>query len=236
MLGQILNLFFPPQCLNCRALVTANGTLCLECWQNVRFITDPLCHCCGHPFDFDLGAGALCGECMREAPPFAMARAAFRYDEHSRALVLRLKYGDQLQLAPVYGAWLAKAGKELVAASDVIVPVPLHYWRFVGRRYNQSAVLAAALSKKTGLLLLPDALKRTRRTQPQASLTRRQRLDNVHGAFAPHPHHGITLKGKSVLLIDDVMTSSATASACSEALLKAGARAVHVLTLARTFH
>jgi predicted amidophosphoribosyltransferase len=167
MLTHLLDLLFPPQCLNCNAQVAAHGTLCLECWQKVRFITDPYCACCGHPFDYALGEGALCGGCMQERPSFAQARAIFRYDEHSKALVTKLKFADQTQLAAIYGTWLSKFGKELVAKSDVIIPVPLHYWRFVKRRYNQSALLAKALQKNSGLAMLPDGLKRLRNPPPQ---------------------------------------------------------------------
>lgn len=181
-----------------------------------------------------MGENVLCGECMRTRPSYARGRSAFRYDEHSKSLIIQLKYHDQTQLAPIYSSWLVKTGKELITASDVIVPVPLHYLRFVGRRYNQSALLTQALAKQTGLLHLPDALKRTRRTPPQAGLTRAQRLDNVKGAFAIHPKRKEAVKGKSVLLVDDVMTTGATLNQCTNALLKAGATSVNVLTLART--
>lgn len=233
MLARALDILFPPQCLNCHALVPTHGTLCLPCWQQLRFITDPHCECCGCPFEFALGKDALCGECMRERPLYAQARAVFRYDEHSRALVTRLKYTDQTQLAAVYGTWLAKFGRELVLQSDVIIPVPLHYWRFVGRRYNQSALLSQALSKHCALPVIPDGLKRIRATKPQPGLTQKQRLDNVRGAFAVHPKHATFLKGKSILLVDDVMTTSATAGQCAKELLKGGAMQVNVLTLAR---
>jgi len=233
MLAPILNLLFPPQCLICNGSVAANGTLCLPCWQQVRFITDPMCACCGAPFDYALGPEAICGECMREHPVYARGRAVFRYDEHSRALVTKLKYADQAQLAAIYGKWLANFGKTLATASDVIVPVPLHYWRFLGRRYNQSALLAYAMAKQCGLPVLPDGLKRTRKTLPQPGLTRKQRQDNVRGAFAVSQKHIAKIKGKSVLLIDDVMTTSATIDQCSKVLLKAGAAQVYVLTLAR---
>lgn len=236
MLGTVLNLLFPPQCLACRARVTSNGTLCLDCWKQVRFISAPLCTRCGEPFEFALGDGAVCGECMRSEPSFAKARAAFRYDEHSRQLVTSFKYGDQTQLAPIYGAWLERAGKELIEASEVIVPVPLSYWRFISRRYNQSAILAHALAKKTGLPVLPDGLRRTRHTQAQAGLTRKQRQDNVRGAFAIGRRRQDRIRGKSVLLIDDVMTTRATIDECSKALLKGGAASVNVLTLAKTIY
>jgi len=233
MLTPLLDLLFPPQCLSCHAQVSTHGTLCLDCWQKIQFITDPCCSCCGYPFEYAMGEGALCGECLRERPPYAKARAVFRYDEHSRALVTRLKYADQTQLASVYGAWLAKAGKELIAMSDVIIPVPLYYWRFVGRRYNQSALLAAALSKHCGLPVVFDGLKRIRHTKPQPGLTYRQRQENVKGAFVMPLKRADRLKDKSILLIDDVMTTSATVSQCAKILLKGGVMRVNALTLAK---
>jgi len=229
----LLNLLFPPQCLTCNQPVTAHGTLCLDCWKSVRFITDPYCAACGHPFDYDQGKDALCGNCLRERPHYSRARSAFHYDEHSRALVTKLKYADQAHLSAVYGKWLANCGRELIEASDAIVPVPLHYWRFVGRRYNQSALLAYSLKTHCGLSVIPDALKRTRATQPQPGLTRRQRKANVKNAFAVGLRAAPLIKGKSILLIDDVMTTSATIDECSKTLLKAGAAGVNVLTLAR---
>ena len=232
-MGFLLDFLFPPQCLICNKQVPAHGTLCLECWQHVGFITDPMCACCGKPFDFSIGNDALCGQCLREHPPYGRARAVFRYNDHSRALVLKLKYADQLHLAAVYGTWLANFGKELIAQSDVIIPVPLHYWRFLGRRYNQAALLAKALHKRCQLPMLPDGLKRIRSTKPQPGLTQKQRRDNVKGAFAIHPRHVDAIKGKNILLIDDVLTTSATIFQCTKILLDAGALQVNVLTLAR---
>lgn len=234
MPSTLLNLLFPPQCLSCEVIVPRHGTLCAECWGKIHFITAPHCARCGLPFDYDMGAEALCGECLRSPSSFSRARAAFRYDEHSRSLVTRFKYADQTLLAPVYGPWLLAAGRELVAASDVIVPVPLYYWRFVKRRYNQSALLAQALAKSCGLPLCADGLLRTRATQPQAGLTRPQRADNVKGAFRVNPKRSDVIAGKAVLLIDDVMTTGATIEQCARALLKGGASSINVLTLART--
>ena len=234
MLTRLLNLLFPPQCLTCRAMVPTHGTLCLPCWQQVQFITEPCCQCCGYPFDFAMGSEAMCAECLRERPPFARARSAIRYNDASRPLILRLKYQDQTYLARIYGPWLASAGRTLVESSDIIVPVPLHYWRFVRRRYNQSALLAQALARECALPVLVDALKRTRHTPPQAGLQRKDRLTNVKNAFVASKRGKAAIKGKTVLLVDDVMTTRATIDECTRALLKAGAQCVNIVTLGRT--
>ena len=233
MLARALDLIFPPQCLKCHGRVPLHGTLCVGCWKEVPFIADPYCACCGLPFEFSLGEGALCAGCVSERPEFSRARAAFSYDDASRTLITALKYNDQLHLASTYGTWIAKAGQELLAASDLIVPVPLHWRRFLGRRYNQSALLAQALSKKTGIPAVPDALKRIRHTATQTGLSRQQRLKNLQGAFVIHNRYADTIRGKSVLLVDDVFTTGATINQCSRVLLHGGATHVNVLTLAR---
>lgn len=232
MRSRLLNLFFPAQCLACEALVPAHGTLCTSCWKEVPFISEPMCACCGLPLEFAVDENTLCGECLREHPPYSRARSAFVYNEHSRALILKLKYQDELYLAPIFARWLKKAGADLIAASDLILPVPLHWRRMVGRRYNQSLLLARALAKESSLTLLADGLTRTRHTPQQAGLTRIQRQKNVKGAFAVRDK--TLIQNRSILLIDDVMTTGATLNACTEILLKAGAAQVNVLTLART--
>jgi ComF family protein len=156
----------------------------------------------------------------------------FTYDEHSRRLVLGLKYADKTHLVPTLGAWLARAGEELITGSDLIIPLPLHPLRLMKRRFNQSALLARAVARSSGLPLV-EGLRRIRHTQPQAGLTRRERRENVRRAFAPHTRHLASLKDKRILLIDDVMTTGATIEACTQALKQAGVRQVNVLTLAK---
>lgn len=193
-----------------------------------------MCACCGLPLEFAVDENTLCGECLREHPPFSRARAAFVYNDASRTLVMKLKYQDDTYLAPIFARWLKNAGAELIAASDLIIPVPLHYWRMVSRRYNQSLLLARILAEHTNLPLLADGLTRTRRTPQQTGLTRAQRQKNVKNAFSVPDKHRAAIKGKSILLVDDVMTTGATLSACTQNLLKAEAGQVNVLTLART--
>ena len=192
-----------------------------------------MCNCCGLPFEYDVGNEALCGVCLFERPPYAKARAAFRYDEHSSKLVTRFKYSDQTHLARVYSVWLAKAAGDILANTDIIVPVPLHYFRFVQRRFNQSALLAQAISKKTLIKHRPDIIKRKRYTISQTGLTRSQRAKNVKGAFNISERAKKIIKGKNILLIDDVMTTGSTVEQCAKILLRSGAMQVNVLTLAR---
>ena len=228
-----LNAVLPPRCLTCGVLVERSGALCAACWAEVAFIAPPYCACCGLPFEYDLGPEALCGECTREPPPYTRARAVMRYTEMSRRLVLAFKHGDRTEGAPAFGAWLARAGAELLAEADVIAPVPLHRWRLLSRRYNQAALLAQALGRETGLPVAADLLLRRRHTASQGRLSVAARRRNVAGAFAVKPARQADLAGRHVLLVDDVLTTGATAAACARTLRRGGAAAVSVLVLAR---
>jgi ComF family protein len=207
------------------------GALCGECWKRIRFIGAPLCDRCGEPFEFDRVGAELCVSCMTDPPIYQRARAVFRYDEASRTLVLRFKHGDRTGAAPHFARWMARAGSELLAEADLLVPVPLHRWRLWRRRYNQAAMLAMALAKHTNRPALPDALERSRATPSQGTLGRGQRARNVQGAFRLRRPEAVN--GRRVLLIDDVLTSGATVGECARTLLKGGARQVDVLSLAR---
>lgn len=229
-----LNTLFPPRCFTCGQMVGEHGSLCGECWSGVDFISAPLCHRCGIPFELDVGEEGECMPCLQNPPPFTTARAVFRYEGESRRLITGYKYYDRTLATPMFARWLARAGAVQLAAADVVVPVPLHPWRLVRRRYNQSALLARELGRLCGKATLVDALKRTRHTTPQAGLTREQRLENVKDAFAVSPKRAAQLTAKSVVLVDDVLTTGATLNACTQALLDAGAREVYVLVLART--
>lgn len=178
----------------------------------------------------------LCGACIETRPSFSAARAVFRFDDHSKTLVHQLKFQDELYLAKTFATWMARAGAELIDRSDIIAPVPLHRKRLIARRYNQAAQLAHALSRASGLPCMLDALVKIKHTMAQSGLNRREREMNVRRAFAANPKHADALRGRSLLLVDDVMTTGATAEACVKALLQAGAGTVNVLTLARVAH
>jgi ComF family protein len=231
---KILDLVYPPLCLCCREPVTDPGSLCPACWQALHFLDGPVCVACGLPFEVDPGGETLCAACLARPPAFDKARAILRYDEASKHAVLALKHADRLDLVPAFGRWLERAGRELLATSDLIVPVPLHRWRLWRRRYNQAAELARALSQLTGLGCEPLLLERRRPTRSQGEMpSARARRRNVLGAFTVSKPQRSALRGKRVLLIDDVMTTGATADACARVLKRAGAAAVHVLAIAR---
>lgn len=198
------------------------------------FLAPPFCQCCGLPFAFETeGEDLQCAACLDHPPPWRQARSVLRYDEASKGLVLALKHADRTDLAPALARWMARAGEDLLKQCDLIAPVPLHWMRLFTRRFNQSALLAHALGGIARKPVQADLMARTRRTQSQGHLRKLDRQGNVSGAFAVRPRHNTRIQGKTVLLVDDVMTSGATAGECSRVLLKAGAAHVDVLSVAR---
>jgi len=232
-LRPILDALLPHCCLGCGALVDAAGVLCPRCWTDIAFAGPPCCAACGLPFAYDAGPGILCGDCASRPPPFGRARAAVIYGPASRRLILGFKHGDRTEAAPAFARWMARAGAELIAEAEVIVPVPLHWTRLFARRFNQAALLAHAIGRLCGLPVAPDALVRRRRTPSQGHLGRGARRRNVAGAFAVPSRRAGRVAGHRVLLVDDVMTTGATVASCARALTRAGAATVDVLTLAR---
>ena len=230
-----MNMLLPPHCGACDTAVDMPGRLCADCWSKVGFTVAPYCARCGTPFEIEAENGALCAACMRTPPAYRRARAAILYRNVGRDLVLVLKMADRTWIAPALGGWMAGAGAELLRDADLIAPVPLHRWRLLSRRFNQSAMLAAA-SRTSGATLMPDLLVRARATKSQARLSAVERRHNVQGAFRLRRRHAELVRDKSILLVDDVITTGAMAEACVKALLGGGAAAVDVLTLARTLN
>lgn len=231
---QVLNLVLPPRCLACGDLVDEQGRLCAGCWGDIAFLYGRQCRTCGTPLPDVSAEAPICGHCLDEPPVFDRARAALRYDGVARRLVLRFKHGDRLDGTATFARWMTKAGSDIVAAADLVVPVPLHRWRLVQRSYNQSALLALAIGKAAGKPVLVDGLVKLRATASQQRLDAAERRRNVRAKdFALGPKGGMAVPGRRVLLIDDVLTTGSTAGACARCLLAAGADAVDVLTLAR---
>ena len=198
----------------------------------MRFIERPFCERLGTPFEHDLGDGLLSPQAMADPPVFARARAVARFEDGpARRLVHRLKYSDRAELARPIGRWMARAGAELLADADLLVPVPLHPLRLWRRRFNQAAALAREISQETGVTCDPGALRRVKATKSQVGLSRNQRAENVQGAF--RVAEGADLKGRKIVLVDDVLTSGATLNAASRILLRAGVARVDALVFAR---
>jgi ComF family protein len=230
-----LDTVFPPACLNCRESTGSSGSLCAACWAQVRFIECPFCERLGTPFAMDLGNdGLLSPEAVADPPVYARARAVAHFEDGPvRRLVHRLKYSDRMELAKLLGAWMARAGNEILAEAEVLVPVPLHRRRLAVRRFNQAHALAKAIFAQCGVPADPFILARVKPTPSQVGLSRSQRALNLQGAFRVSDGMAARIEGRAVVLIDDVMTSGATANAASRALLRSGAKRVDVLVFAR---
>jgi ComF family protein len=233
LLRHALDVALPPLCPSCRTPLGDGIGLCADCWSKLSFIEPPFCARLGIPFTYDPGPGLLSMEAIASPPAYDRARAAVRYDDIARALVLSFKYGDRLDLVPMMGRWMARAGHALTPEADALVPVPLHWRRLWSRRFNQSAALAGSVSVVCGVPVLYDALRRVRATPQQVGLSKAQRADNVQGAFRVPPERKADVAGRRLVLVDDVLTSGATVDTCARALLRAGAAHVDVLVFAR---
>ncbi len=232
-----LNTIYPPRCLACPAPTAAAQGLCPACWRDTHFISGTACDRCGVPLMGARAAGSgtedLCESCLSHPPAWDRGAAAVVYAGAGRRVVLALKHGDRLDMVRPLAGWMAAAGEVLLDEADLIVPVPLHWRRLLKRRYNQSAELGRALARTAGKPLAVDVLNRSRATVPQERMDRARRRANQAGAFTVSSRHRVVLDGATVLLIDDVLTTGATLSACAEALREAGAARVNVLVLAR---
>lgn len=231
-----LDIILPGRCIHCGILVQEAGALCGSCWGKIRFLKKPCCFACGTPFEFDLGEDALCVDCGVQRPLYYRARSAMIYDDHSNRPVLSFKHGDRTDLAKTFARWLIQTDPDLIEDADYLIPVPLHWRRLFQRRYNQAALLTNELSRLTGKPSLNHVLKRIRATASQGHKSRAAREENVRNAFEVAPKALPLIAEKRILLVDDVMTTGATVSACAKTLLKASAVQIDVLTIARIVH
>jgi len=179
MLKTLLNHIVPPRCLSCQTHVPEQGTLCSSCWPKIPWISAPYCRCCGRPFGYlearDGVDGLLCLDCVQSAPPFIKGRSVFLYDEQSKPLILAFKHGDRTDYAKPFAQWIVRAAADILAQSDVIVPVPLHWRRLSMRRYNQAGLLALEMGRLAGLAVDVLSLMRVRPTSPQGKQGRQAR-------------------------------------------------------------
>jgi ComF family protein len=227
-----VDLVAPSLCLSCGAAIGQPASLCLTCWAKLQQLDEPVCDALGTPFAYDQGEGAVSAAALTDPPPWDRARAAVLFDEASARLVHALKYQDRQEAGLLMARMMARAGRRLLAEADVILPVPLHRVRLWQRRFNQSAFLAQQLSGLSGKPWRHDVLLRVRRTRAQVGLDEAARRKNVKGAFLLRPEAMASVAGRTVLLVDDVRTTGATAEACASALKQAGAARVCLLSFA----
>lgn len=230
LMERTLKLIYPDQCVACTALVDGPHGLCAKCWKDTPFITGLRCKMCSQPLLGDWSDGdAICDDCLANERPWDLGRAALLYEGSARRMILGLKHNDRLDLAKPAARWMVEAAGEVIHRDSVLVPVPIHWRRMLSRRYNQSAELAREIAAITKSMVIPDALRRIRRTAVQDGMSPAERRENVRGAFEATT----SLKGREVVVIDDVMTSGATLEEAANACLAAGATRVSVLVLAR---
>ena len=210
-----------------------DGPVSADDFAQINFLNGNGCRTCAVPLDIQLGEETQCAACAAKAPKWDQARAAIAYDDVSRQAILELKHAGRRDGLNAMCTWMALAGRDILPETDWLVPVPLHYQRLATRGFNQAAWLTQGVARQTGNLALVDALSRKRNTPSQGGLTARQRRRNVAGAFEVRQSRRSRIKGSTVTLVDDVLTTGSTLAACTKALYKAGATRVNVLVLAR---
>ena len=229
-----LRVVYPPRCTLCGGLVDSEFGLCGTCWRDTPVIAGLVCDTCGSPLPGEADETTeTCDDCLRIARPWQRGRAALIYKGNARKLVLALKHGDRHDIVPLAAKWMRQAAGPLVKPQTLFVPVPLHWTRLLRRRFNQSALLAQAVARQVNMHWSPDVLERVRRTPSLDGLGFDARFMTLESAIRVREGRRLMIQGRSVILVDDVMTSGATLAACASALLDGGAAEVSTLTLAR---
>ena len=235
LVKKFLNVIFPKTCLISNKIISG-GNFCVKDWNDLHFLQTPACNICFQPFEFKVDDQMICGKCLQKRPEYFKALAVLNYNETSKTLITKFKYFDQTNLAKYFAELMFKQAQEILPNIDFIVPIPLHKFRIIKRKYNQSALLAKNIGVLSDKKVLLDLLIRTKNSKPQALLSQKRREKNVAGIFKVKERYSTAIKGKNILLIDDVITTGATVESCCKVLKKFGTNKVYVLTLAKTNH
>jgi ComF family protein len=227
-LKSVLDFALPPRCSGCGIIVGEVHNFCADCWRQIEFLGESGCKTCGLPLQAT--ESASCGICLARPPRITRTRAAVAYDDLSRGLAIRLKYGRKVAIARTMARYMVPLIEES-AGDRLLMPVPLHWTRLWQRGFNQSALVAREVARRLGIRSDPYSLQRIRRTPPLKGMSALQRRKTVGGAFRIRDKSAVT--GKTVILIDDVLTTGSTAEACARALKRAGAARVELITWAR---
>jgi ComF family protein len=228
----ILDFALPPRCPGCGIVTEGPHRFCLSCWQSLTFLGDPCCARCGLPFDYDAGAGVECGKCLADPPAFDRLRAAVAYGNVARKVTLKIKYSGRPGVAETLAHFMQRHIGEMDRDS-LVAPVPLHRWRIWSRGYNQSALIATALARRGGLERELDLIRRIKATPPLRGMGRSERAEAVRGAFHVPDRARALVRGRNVILVDDVYTTGATTNACAKILKRSGAARVDIICWAR---
>jgi ComF family protein len=229
---RVIDFLVPPKCLVCREPVGEPASLCQSCWDTLKYIDAPVCNVLGVPFAYDQGEGAVSPAALADPPLWDRARAAVAFDDASRRIVHALKYRDTQEAGLFMARLMGRAGRQIIEEADVIIPVPLHRFRLWQRRFNQAAILSQQISSQFSKSYRTDLLQRSKASRSQVGLSFDERRKNVAKVFQVTPEGAGDLAGCKVLLVDDVLTTGATAGSCAAVLKKAGAAQVDVLAFA----
>ena len=227
-----VDLIVPPLCLNCRTPLGSHDAICAACWRQIRFIRAPLCDRLGIPLPYDTGGPSVSAAALADPPDWDRARAVALFGPVTRDLIHAFKYADRHDARRLFGRWLAVAGADLFTDADMLVPVPLHRWRLIGRKFNQAQLLAGEVARLVPVPVDPFVISRVKATPSQVGLSEAERRGNLSGAFQVAVGAKPRVEGARIVLIDDVITTGSTAAACARVLRRAGAERIDVLALA----
>lgn len=232
LVSSITNFVLPFRCASCSELTEQGNGLCASCFSKLSFISEPYCKTCGFPFEFEIENQFECGKCIVEPPKYDVARSLFKFDYNSKKLIHGFKYNDQTSSAKLFSKLLISRYKDDFQDADLVVPVPMNRFKRIFRNYNPPQILGKHIAASLGVKEVPDLLLKIKWTKPQTKLTKSLREKNLQGSIVINKKYDI--KGKTVLLVDDVRTTGTTSNICSTILKKAGAKSVKLLTIGTT--